>query len=81
LKQKEEPVNAEKKYAAPVTCGVEDKFYYVISKSCILCGNCLPGCPVNAIKKGETQYEIIPSLCIDCGTCSYLCPVGAPQPV
>lgn len=71
----------ENTFAAPVIPGVEDKFYYVISETCVMCGSCTESCPVKAITKGDGRYEIDPLLCIDCGTCSYVCPLGAPQPV
>ncbi len=66
--------------AAPITKGVEDKFYYVISDECIRCGKCLSACPVEAIQRGEDKFTIDRSKCIDCGTCSALCPTGAAQP-
>jgi len=74
-------VNSETCCAPPIIPGVEDRFYYVISNDCVMCGCCVKACPVNAILEGNGQYEIIPSLCIDCGTCSYICPLGVPHPV
>lgn len=72
---------SENTLAAPVIPGVEDKFYYVISEDCVMCGSCAEVCPVQAIAESDGQYEIDPALCIDCGTCSYVCPLGVPQPV
>ena len=71
----------ENTLVAPVIPGVEDKFYYVISEDCVMCGSCAEACPVQAITEGDGRYEIDPALCIDCGTCSYVCPLGVPQPV
>lgn len=68
-------------YATPITPGVEDTFYYVISGGCVMCGSCADACPVGAITEGDGQYMIAPERCIDCGTCSYVCPLGIPQPV
>ncbi len=74
-------MNTENKTALPIVPGVEDKFYYIISEGCVMCGSCASACPVNAITEGDGQYEIDPKRCIDCGTCSYICPLGVPQPV
>ncbi len=51
---------------------------YVISDSCIACGACAAGCPVEAISEGDGKYVIDPELCIECGACADGCPVGAP---
>ena len=69
------------KVAEAVIAGVEDKFYYVISEECVMCGRCAGFCPVQAISKAQGQYWIDRTLCIDCGTCSYICPLHIPQPV
>ncbi|MDD3251109.1 MAG: 4Fe-4S binding protein [Lachnospiraceae bacterium] len=60
---------------------MEDTFYYVILKACVMCGSCAAACPVNAIHEGNGRYEIDAGRCIDCGTCAYVCPLGAPGPV
>lgn len=40
--------------------------------------DCLPGCPVNAIRiLPEGQVEIDPQICIGCGDCAALCPYDA----
>ena len=31
---------------------------YVINDSCISCGACAAGCPVEAISEGDGKYEI-----------------------
>lgn len=50
---------------------------YKISDSCISCGACAGGCPVDAISEGGEQYVIDPETCIDCGACEDTCPVNA----
>ena len=52
---------------------------YVINDSCISCGACAAGCPVEAISEGDGKYEINADVCIDCGACADACPVGAPE--
>ena len=71
----------KEQYAPPVVPGVEDRFYYVISGECVMCGICAQACPTKAIAPGEGRYEIDPAKCIDCGTCAYVCPTGVPLPV
>ena len=50
---------------------------YVINASCIACGACAEGCPVEAITEGDGKYVIDADTCIDCGACADACPVGA----
>lgn len=52
---------------------------YKITADCIACGQCLPECPVDAIKEGDI-YIIDADKCIDCGQCNSVCPVDAPKP-
>ena len=52
---------------------------YVINDSCISCGACAAGCPVEAISESDGKYEINADVCIDCGACADACPVGAPE--
>ena len=49
----------------------------VINDTCISCGSCAGGCPVDAISQGDSQYVIDADACIDCGVCEGQCPVGA----
>ena len=62
-----------------IQIGVEDKFHYEITDSCVACGSCAGECPVGAITQKDGKYRIEPGVCIDCGTCSVACPVGAAQ--
>ena len=50
---------------------------YVITDSCVNCGNCEGECQVVAISAGDSKYEIDASSCVDCGTCAGACPTGA----
>ncbi len=53
---------------------------YVIKKdTCIACGACASGCPVDAISEKDGVYVIDPDTCISCGACAGVCPVGAPE--
>lgn len=50
-----------------------------ITSTCVSCGACSAGCPVDAIEKttdrfGFEKASINQSLCIDCGKCSKVCP-------
>ena len=49
----------------------------VINDTCISCGSCASGCPVDAISQGDSQHVIDADACIDCGVCEGQCPVGA----
>lgn len=51
---------------------------YKIDSSCIACGACIDGCPVECITEGDI-YVIDEDACIDCGSCAEVCPVGAPK--
>lgn len=62
-----------------IKIGIEDKFHYEITDSCVACGSCAEQCPVRAITQNNGKYATTPEVCIDCGTCSAVCPVGAAQ--
>ncbi|RCW48649.1 4Fe-4S binding protein [Halanaerobium sp. MA284_MarDTE_T2] len=46
---------------------------------CILCNQCIPYCPVEAIKEGEETCYIVEDECVECGICEKHagCPVDA----
>ncbi|OIP29850.1 4Fe-4S ferredoxin [bacterium CG2_30_54_10] len=46
-----------------------------ITEECQNCGQCVPVCPVKAIKEGEPY--VITAKCNDCGKCAEVCPVEA----
>jgi ferredoxin len=50
--------------------------HYIIDE-CILCGTCVPVCPVNAISEDDPLYIIDKEICTDCGACDDVCPVDA----
>jgi len=50
---------------------------FVITDSCISCGTCAEGCPVEAISEGADHYEINQDTCVQCGACAGNCPVEA----
>lgn len=62
-----------------IQIGVEDKFHYEITDSCVACGACAEECPAGAIALKDGKFSIAAVACIDCGTCSAICPVGAAQ--
>lgn len=49
---------------------------YKITDTCVACGSCKDGCPVEAISEGDI-YKIDADTCIDCGACADTCPTGA----
>lgn len=53
---------------------------YVIGDSCVACGTCLDGCPVDAISEDGGKYVIDANTCVDCGTCAGNCPMDAISP-
>lgn len=52
---------------------------YVINDSCISCGSCADGCPVEAIAMNDDlgHYAIDGDKCLDCGACAGVCPMEA----
>ena len=44
---------------------------------CMLCGGCVPVCPLNLITCYTTTLEININDCTECGECVNVCPVGA----
>ena len=48
-----------------------------ISNDCILCGECLKHCPVDAISLAKTKARIDQSKCIGCAECMANCRFGA----
>ena len=56
--------------------------------SCIRCGRCVEGCPMNLIPSKIEQFSNAKNLesledfdvmdCMECGTCSFNCPAGRP---
>ncbi len=56
--------------------------------SCIRCGRCVEGCPMNLIPSKLEQFSNAKNLesledfdvmdCMECGTCSFNCPAGRP---
>ena len=45
---------------------------------CENCGGCIPGCPVGALKMGDTgEVEWDPDLCVQCDNCIKTCPHDA----
>jgi len=53
---------------------------HVISDECVMCGNCVPECPVEAISEADPKYVIDPETCTDCGICVDVCPSEAISP-
>ncbi|HMB15940.1 MAG TPA: 4Fe-4S binding protein [Pelovirga sp.] len=50
---------------------------HYIDNECILCGTCVPVCPVIAISEGDQIFIIDKQKCTDCGACDEICPVDA----
>ncbi|HDP26165.1 MAG TPA: CoB--CoM heterodisulfide reductase iron-sulfur subunit A family protein [Deltaproteobacteria bacterium] len=55
---------------------------YIDASRCILCGRCVPKCPVSAISSGPEHaypqtYVIDPQACTRCGDCVDICPTAA----
>ncbi len=44
---------------------------------CMLCGGCVPVCPLQVITCYATTLEIMLDDCNECGECIKVCPVGA----
>jgi len=46
-------------------------------RKCVGCGECVPYCPVDAIRLAEGKAQIDGETCIRCGECTVTCPHGA----
>jgi ferredoxin len=49
--------------------------YRIVSEICQSCGDCVGGCPIEAIS--ADPYFINPVLCNACGDCVEACPLSA----
>ena len=48
-----------------------------IDRACVACGNCVPTCPMGAIKIHKGLRAVVgPASCVGCGKCAKVCPAG-----
>lgn len=48
-----------------------------IDRACVACGNCVPACPMGAMKIHKGLRAVVgPASCVGCGKCAKVCPAG-----
>jgi NAD-dependent dihydropyrimidine dehydrogenase PreA subunit len=66
-----------KKYNRPADHCLSPYLAKIDPESCVMCGDCLNRCQMDAIREGDEAHEVDTARCIGCGLCVPTCPEQA----
>lgn len=66
-----------KRYDRPADQCVSPYMAKIDSESCVMCGDCMDRCQMDAIQEGDEAHELDAARCIGCGLCIPTCPEAA----
>jgi Pyruvate/2-oxoacid:ferredoxin oxidoreductase delta subunit len=66
-----------KRYDRPADQCVSAYLAKIDPESCVMCGDCVDRCQMDAIREGEETHEVDTARCIGCGLCVPTCPEEA----
>lgn len=66
-----------KKYDRPADHCLSPYLAEIDPESCVMCGDCVDRCQMDAIREGDEAHEVETARCIGCGLCVPTCPEQA----